>query len=144
MIHHQLSSLSSSTTISVIRSLPHHLQIILLRGSSVGALAILFLYSSGFTSSPIHLLLTKLYLDCITTHHPKVKLLDGKIQTSSTGCKSLLLSNRRHQLSGEQALQSYCPVSSGSLQYTSSGHPMFGETAIINCVFKIRLCVVEI
>ena len=55
-----------------IRSLPHHLQIILLRGSSVGALAILFLYSSGFTSSPINLLLTQLYLDCITTPHPEV------------------------------------------------------------------------
>ena len=26
--------------------------------------------------------LTKLYLDCITTHHPEVKLLDGKLQTS--------------------------------------------------------------
>ena len=43
--------------INHIRSLPHHLQIILLRGASVGALAILFLYSSGFTSSHIHLLL---------------------------------------------------------------------------------------
>ena len=36
----------------------------------VGALAISSLYSSGFTSSPIHLL----YLDCITTHHPGVNI----------------------------------------------------------------------
>ena len=48
----------------------------------------------------------------------------------------MLLGNRRHQMNYEQALQSYCPVSSGSIQYTLSGHPMFGETAIINCIFR--------
>ena len=80
--------------------------------------------------------LTKLYLDCISTHHPKVKLLDGKLQTSQTGCKSLLLSNRRQQLNCEQALQSYCPVFSGSIRYTLSGHPMFGEPTIISCFFR--------
>ena len=52
----------------------------------------------------------------------------------------MLLSNRRHQMNYEQALQSYCPVSSGFIQYTLSGHPMFGETAIINCFFEICLC----
>ena len=41
----------------------------------VGALAISFLFSSGFTSSHIHLLFyTKLYIDCITTHHPKLTI----------------------------------------------------------------------
>ena len=80
--------------------------------------------------------LTKLYLDCISTHHPKVKLLDGKLQTSQTGCKSLLLSNRWQQLNCEQALQSYCPVFSGSIRYTLSGHPMFGEPTIISCFFQ--------
>ena len=54
--------------------------------------------------------------------------------------KYLLLSNRRHQLKYEQALQSFRPVFSGSLQYTLSGHLMFGETAMINCFFKICLC----
>ena len=48
----------------------------------------------------------------------------------------MLLSNRRHQLNYEQALQSYRPVFSGSIQYILSGHPMFGETAIINCFFQ--------
>ena len=108
----------------------------------MGALAILFLYSSGFTSSHIHLLLTEVYLNFITTQHPKLTIdnIGWKITGQLTGCQNLLLSNRRHQLNYEQALQSFRPVFSGSLQYTLSGHLMFGETAIINCFFKICLC----
>ena len=53
----------------------------------------------------------------------------------------MLLSNRRHQLNYEQALQSYCPVSSGFIQCTLSGHTLFGETVIINCFFKMCLCI---
>ena len=31
-----------------------------------------------------------------------------------------------------------------SIQFTLSGHPMFGETAIISCFFKICLCIIMI
>ena len=56
----------------------------------------------------------------------------------------MLLSHRRHQLNRKQALQNYCPISSESIQFTLSGHPMFGETAIISCFFKICLCIIMI
>ena len=111
----------------------------------VGALAISFLYSSGFTSSHIHLLLTGTV--SWLHHNSSSKLfpiLDGKLQTSQAASKMLLLSKRRHQLNWEQALQSHCPVSSESIQCALSGHPMYGETAIIICFFLICLCIIVI
>ena len=57
----------------------------------IGALAISFLYSSGFTSSHIHLLLTGT-LSCL--HHNSssklLPILDRKLQTSHADCKTLL------------------------------------------------------
>ena len=110
----------------------------------VGALAILSLYSSGFTSSHIHLLLTELYLNCITTLYPKLTL-DGKLQAIQSGCITLLLSKRRHQLNWEQVLQNYCPVSSESIQCALSGRPCVEKLPLFTVsFFAICLCIIVI